>query len=760
MYNKILKVFFVFCFVLFVYSSSAYAVSDLALFASIEDPAITELSLENSQTALLTPDSEPVEEGSGHSNLLLLFPLFVFFCSSGGGVTKMNKPHSGLFLCFRKWTIMLECRYLLLKILIMKKDYLSLSLKNKLNIANSDSWGDAEYLTFFKQRLSDMRAKKAEIDKEFELCEKQETALSYYNNFWELQVNVPLEQNLIEIYMGRTNWRITYEIVPDGQANMEELQASKYALNFFLDGNEKDNFWIENKDFRHNKALYWTGIFYTWMRSYKEIQYDLKDSVKLIDWSDLQDKKNFIKTEKERWFFFPKSIHPRDFYIDDNAYSKPWIQYADDCIWKEKISLIEFKMRYWGKESFNKEEVAKVVTWTDISPRNMNDNSISWNEIIIYHYFDRITKTWLVVANEKKLIYNGIYLYDDWKLPFEMVQHYTNPNCIWGRGIANRIRYLKAYKNEILQDILVGAEMWSWVHLITGNDTQLGQDWELGGRWINIWRTVWGASSVQPINTQPNLSYFTSVMGLLDDLLVQDTGDNLRSPIDAQSDRLWIVEIMESNKAVRQASIDENYNIWLDSVLTMTLSRIKQFAPSLLSEKIYNKKWDRVIKLIFPKIRIPNYDVKKLNWKLSYIKNLWKYWYFELKDDIVQWVGVKVTTSSTSSNLPILERQKVSEYFSNISQLLQIWAQDEEFKEKIKENIDIEWIITWMNDAYWYDYKLSPQTLKNKKEDKKREEEIKNKAEVETIKWEEINPLEEEIQEWILDEQAEEKIWV
>lgn len=619
----------------------------------------------------------------------------------------------------------------------MKKTWLSLSLESKLNIANADSWKDENYLAFFKQRLGDMRAKKAFMDKEFELCEKQETALSYYNNYWELQVNVPLEQNLIEIYMGRTNWKVSYEIVPDWQANVEDLQASKYALQFFLDWNEKDNFWVENKDFRHNKALYGTWIFYTGIRNYKETQYEVKKWVKLIEWSDLQDKKNFNKIEKERWFFFPKSIHPRDFYVDDWAYWKPWIQYADDCIWKEKLSLIEFKMRYLWNKAFKQEEVAKVGLGTDISPKNFNDNSIGSNEVIIYHYFDRITKTWLVVANEKNLIYNWIYLYDDWKLPFEMVQHYTNPNCIWWRWIANRIRYLKAYKNEILQDILVGAEMWSGVHLIAWNDAQIGQDWEVWWRGINIWRTVWGASSVQAINTQPNLSYFTSVMWLLDDLVVQDTWDNIRSPVQAQSDKVGIVEIMEANKAVRQASVDENYNIGLDCILTMTLSRIKQFAPSLLSEKIYNKKGDRVMKMIFPKIRIPNYDVKKVNWKLQYTKNIWKYWYFELSPEVVQWVWVKVTTSSTNSTLPILEREKVKDYFSNIGQLLQIASQDPWFLEKIKERLDMESLMSWMNDAYGIDYSLKAITSKDKEEKKKLEKkEDENIEEESEIEWE------------------------
>lgn len=76
------------------------------------------------------------------------------------------------------------------------------------------------------------------------------------------------------------------------------------------------------------------------------------------------------------------------------------------------------------------------------------------------------------------------------------------------------------------------------------------------------------------------------MLEVLYDLIVQYTGDNPRAPSQAQSDKVGIVEIMEANKAVRQSSVDEGYNICLDEALTMMLARIKQFAPALLSESI------------------------------------------------------------------------------------------------------------------------------------------------------------------------------
>lgn len=60
-----------------------------------------------------------------------------------------------------------------------------------------------------------MRAKKKPFEALFRQYEEQETAISYYNNQGELELNVPMEQNLKEVYMGRTNGKIVYDVSPD-----------------------------------------------------------------------------------------------------------------------------------------------------------------------------------------------------------------------------------------------------------------------------------------------------------------------------------------------------------------------------------------------------------------------------------------------------------------------------------------------------------------------------------------------------------------
>lgn len=93
---------------------------------------------------------------------------------------------------------------------------------------------------------------------------------------------------------------------------------------------------------------------------------------------------------------------------------------------------------------------------------------------------------------------------------------------------------------------------------------------------------------------------------------------------------------MESNKSVRNRSVDENYNIGMDEALTMMLSRVRQFAPALLSEKIMSDDGKSVLKTIFPMIRMDGFKMKKRKGRNEVVEALGEYGYFELKPEIVQ----------------------------------------------------------------------------------------------------------------------------
>ena len=73
-----------------------------------------------------------------------------------------------------------------------------------LDIANAqfENWDEGKWFSFFNDRLVKMRSKRSEMDKEWDKNELQVSAISFYDNEGVLNVNVPLEKTLKEIFMG------------------------------------------------------------------------------------------------------------------------------------------------------------------------------------------------------------------------------------------------------------------------------------------------------------------------------------------------------------------------------------------------------------------------------------------------------------------------------------------------------------------------------------------------------------------------------
>jgi hypothetical protein len=575
---------------------------------------------------------------------------------------------------------------------------------NSLDIVNAEKnkWGDADWLNYGRNRIVLMRAKRSEYDRMCDEFQVQENAVSFYDNDGNLQWNVPMEKSLGEIYMGRNKGKVEFDIVPDEQASVEELMPTKFAMQFFLDGNAKDTFWKEWKMVKEDKKTYGSGYLYTGIRSYQDWRYVQKDGEAIEGDTDILDEGKFDRVNNETWFFFPKRIHPKDFFIDDAAYGQQDVQYADDCCFKEKLTPSEFNQRYAHSDVYK--NTKDVTYWQDINPKNKDDKSIEQRHVVVYHYFHRITKKYLIIANEAQLIFSGRYLYDDGKLPFVNIQHYTRNDRFQGEGIPERVFFLKTSKNDVWRDIMNGAAMSSGVNLLVGNDDQVGQDWTVGGRGLNLWRTTGGADKVQPISTSPNLSYFAAVLDLIDKETTIAAGEDQRAAIEAKEATLGQQEILEGNRAIRKASVDENTEIGLDDALTMMLSRIKQFAPALLATKIPGED-GKTLRYVFPKIKIDGYTVKKRKGKQEFVKSLGKYGYFELKPDVVKGVGVKITTASTNSMLPIMERRKITEYVNNLTSIAQMAQFDAtgQIAQQLVESIDVKGLMSWAADAYGYE---------------------------------------------------------
>lgn len=609
------------------------------------------------------------------------------------------------------------------------------------DIINSEWWWEEEWKRFFQQRLSDMRAGRSEYDVLFDKYDKQIVSKSKWDEEGQLEINRPLEKVLIEIEIGRTDGKLTYDIIPDGQADIEQLQPSKFAMMFFLDWEGDKNFWKENDALKYERAKYGSAIMYTWIRDFTHFDYIPKKDIE--DNTDIFNEKNFDKIKKNKWLFFPQKIDIRNFWIDENALGQKNIQEADDCIMKETMSATEFYLKFSNKPNIN-QELLKEVKYSNDS--QSSDGMYQKNRVSIYYYFNRLMRKFIIVVNEKYVIYNGIFLYDDGKLPFVNFQYYTKDNKFYGEGIPERVWYLKTYQSELLNDILVWASMSNSLNFVVWNDNKIWNDWNFWGRGVNYWTTNGWVENIKNMQPNINLWYFQNVMSILDDLTIIDSGSNPRETFDPLTDKVGIRQILEANKNIRHRSTEKNYNIWLDEALTMMLSRIKQFASKLLLTT--TKKDDKIVWITYFKIRLEDYKVVKKNGKTIIEEDMWKYGYFELKNDTIKWIWVKVVTPSTNNVMKVVEREKITQFVNNLNILFNIAQADPtgETSKKILKFMNIEDLIWRMSDYYDYDLNwLKANSSKDDiiKENLKKIEELKkvltiNQLQNEQWQWEQV----------------------
>ena len=584
---------------------------------------------------------------------------------------------------------------------------------------------DLKLIEFLDNRFSEMSSATIRKNKEldWDKFDRQFTALSVRDQYGNLKVNLPMEQNLIDTYEGRNTGKLIFDIQPDWkQADIEELQPAKYAMEFYLEWWDNKGSWFYEvaPRLRRGKAKYWTAFAFVWLENNKQLKFKIKDWADILSIADLENKENYEPYILDAWEFFPKDLDIRSVYVDEKALNQPDIQKAEDCFVEKMMSLDKINFVRWKSNWYRNIDKLSESTY-DEDKKNNKDHQAR-NQVLIRFYYNSLSKDYIIYAPDNSvIIHKSKMLYNHWKLPIESVQHYSDDNCLYGIGICEKIKYLKWFKSEIMQSILDNAAMSSWLNFVIWNSWEI-EDWNLWGNWINMWRTTVWAEQIQQLQPQIN-SWLISILNILDDLVVQDTWENVRAIIDMQTDKVGIVEMMEENKAIRHKSVDSNWNLFLDRILTMMLSNIAQFVPTLLCKTETIKQWKKeVTKIEYPYIRIKDAVVKKKNGKMIIDKedNYGKLWYFELKPwTLSEWLWVKIVTPSSTNILPLIKKDAITKWIDNKLKLAQLAALDQTWQmmQKLQSTINFQELNDWINDVYWFEDKLKSKTGKDKIKD-------------------------------------------
>lgn len=548
---------------------------------------------------------------------------------------------------------------------------------------------------------------------ERETCDLQYESNVYEDNYGNLHVNTPIEQNLVEMELWRTSWLPLYDVTPDGyKTEVQKLETARYIIDYFLDKEDRHKEW---RSFRFDKAKYGTGIFFTGISMDVEIIPTYKEKEHKSTYDAFFDTKQADDNVKINRSFTPKNIPIRMFLFDERALRQSDFSKCEDCVMIETLSRDSLVQRYWDNKYFDKEQLEQVEeTQLEVSEYGIESTQ---PKVVLYHYFNQLTKEYAVIANKKEELFCGKMMYPDGKLPFTLCQHYPNNACMYGIGICRKVRTEKAYTNNMRQYILDGAKMWSGKILALGNSGE-PIDWELFvDPWhTNIARFSNSVEQIKEINTGVDLSWPLTVLDQLDLQVRKNTGIDINAVFEPPAEQLGTVEIIEENKQIRNKSIDELMDHALDDALTKLLNNVAEFAPRLLktTKKIKDKK-GKVIKTVsqYPTLQLKNVKIIK-DKKNQYLEeSMGDYGYLEFTPETLEWgMNVRVVTGTTSNvKMKIIEKNKTNEFIAKYVELANVlWP------EALQEAFPIEQVIEKRKVSYGYDdKKLVADTAKSRK---------------------------------------------
>jgi len=559
-------------------------------------------------------------------------------------------------------------------------------LEEKTNLKVSDT--DEEALHRVLDRMDEMKQGKDRQDQEalWDYIDKTFKAKPSYKWNWQVAPTLKVEEALIEASIWMQDAQLPINVEADWKPDGIMLQLARYTLDHFI---YKERITQEIRlHMDYSRARYWTAVLF----------------------SGLELSSKFIAKESNDWYFNPKwelerieelhvkikDVPIRQAYFDDTAKR---YEEAVDCIYEEFLPIDEYKLRYlddnWkSKKNFTNAEYVWVSD--DVRP----DENQNGDMVKLWHYYNKLYAKYIIVVNEKIVIYNWIASTRHGELPLVPVQFYNNPYSIYGIWIPERYAIIKALNNNFYSAMIWGAWLNAGSILFTGEWAEIDgeifvEPWE-----ISIIEMTKGSSrDVTPYNTNVNVQQLADIVTRMDDIWAYLTGINIKAPYSSPAKTAFETSVMKEEQNNRLKTIYETRVMGLEQAFTLMLSNIFTFLPYQYAEKsidekqkLKNYKWYQIPVKWFRIIRDDNWNPLNLEEDKDYKD------YFDLKPEIVEtWrnMKVRIVTPSTASTMKALEVENITKYIQAKQMLGQIKMMNLQMQQpidsfnKIDEKLDM-----------------------------------------------------------------------
>lgn len=283
---------------------------------------------------------------------------------------------------------------------------------------------DDEILRIYNDRFFLMRGARSQFESEWKMCEDQYKAEFYSDNDGNISINIPLEKTLIENSMGRLAGKLNFDIVPEAEADIQELQSAKYTLEHFLDDSEQQyNFYVEKRKMELDCQKYGTMVAFTGLSHTREKIYELVD-----------DADNFYDTDYnevtvDKRCFIPRNVPLRNFWVDYSALWQCDFRKAKFCVMQETDTPENLRLKREGNPGFK--NLDQIRAFQNLFPAYVKVN-IRPDEAMVHYYFDKVTKDYWIIVNRYIVVYAGKMLYSHGQLPFDMRQYFPDTAQLYG----------------------------------------------------------------------------------------------------------------------------------------------------------------------------------------------------------------------------------------------------------------------------------------------------------------------------------------
>lgn len=560
------------------------------------------------------------------------------------------------------------------------------TLEEKIHLKVSES--DEQALQRVKDRFEDMKKGRMEQEALRDYIDRTFKAKPSYKWNGQVAPNLKIEEALIEASIWMQEAQLPISVEADWKPDWIQLSLAKYTLDHFI---YKEAITKEIRlHMDYSRARYWTAVLFSWLElSSKFVAKDTNDWYFNPKWELERIEELHVKV---------KDIPIRQAYFDDTAKR---FEECVDCIYEEYLSLDEYKLRYLDDNGKSKSDFtnAEYVGLADISSEDREIDTDA-KMVKLWHYYNKLYAKYIIVANEKIVIYNWIASTRHGELPLVPVQFYCNPYSIYGIGIPERYAVIHAL-NSNFYSAMIG---WAWLNagsiLFAWEWTEIDgeiftEPWEISV----IEMTKWSARDITPYNTNVNVEQLTNVVTLMDDLWAYLTWVNIKAPYTSPAKTAFETSVMKEEQNNRLKTIYETRTHGLEQAFTLMLSNIFTFLPYQYAERMIDEK-EKLENYERYQIPIEWYKIyKDENWNPLNIEEAKDYKdYFDLKPDIIawaRWMKVRIVTPNTASTMKALEVENITKFIQAkqmIVQMKQISMQmqqpTEEF-DKIDQRLNV-----------------------------------------------------------------------